>query len=477
MAMKSGHGVQIIQGWEGGRMGTAVYNSAIPTFSPNSVLRTLRIPPKLLMAKVPVLVLVLGWMILASTSAARAEDWSGAEQQLAHKVVAVTGPGAAALIVQNRSSLTRREADAIQNGLRSALQDLGVRFAGADQAAATVTISLSENSASYVWVAEIHQSAGESAVVMVSLPRPEGATTPHDSVPLGLHKTLLWTQDDPILDVAVLEENATPTRIAVLDAEKIALYRWRVGKWEPEQSLAIVHTRPWPRDLRGRVIAAKDHLLDIYLPGMICRVTVAIPLSMSCREGDDPWPLVEPSLSGASSSLSPGGVFAGSGSVSLTLPAMGALYSPTRNFFTGALTPGMGKFKTVSKFYSTAVVPREKYVLWLFAATDGRVHLIDGMSDQTTTLNWGSDLASVKTACGAGWQVLAATYEEETGDSVRAYEFPDRDPLAVSPGINFGSAVVTALWTEASGATASAVIRNRETGSYEAYRLAVACGQ
>ena len=102
---------------------------------------------------------------------------------------------------------------------------------------------------------------------MVSLPRPAGTATSHESVPLSLRKISLWTQDDPILDVAVLEENATPTRIAVLDAEKVSLYRMQGGKWQQEQTLGIVHARPWPRDLRGRLIPAKDHLLDVYLPG------------------------------------------------------------------------------------------------------------------------------------------------------------------------------------------------------------------
>jgi hypothetical protein len=33
------------------------------------------------------------------------------------------------------------------------------------------------------------------------------------------------------------------------------------------------------------------------------------------------------------------------------------------------------------------------------------------------------------------------------------------------------------LWTEAKGDTAIAVAKNHETGSYEAFRLAVACSQ
>src|SRR5258708_37852593 len=102
--------------------------------------------------------------------------------------------------------------------------------------------------------------------------------------------------------------------------------------------------------------------------------------------------------------------------------------------------------------------------------------MIDGMSDQTAKLGWGSDLASVRTSCCAGWQVLAASSGEPNADSVRAYVFPGRDPVAVSAAIDFAGEI-TALWTEAEGDTAIAVVHNRESGGYEAFRLALACNQ
>jgi hypothetical protein len=448
-------------------MRAAVYNLGIPNAIPNSVNRISRTALSLRFA------MQLSFALLVLAIGTQAADWSGPEQQLARKIVAVTGPGAVALTVENRSSLGKRDSEIIQNGLRGTLEGLGIRFVKAEQSAASVAIFLSENPASYVWVAEIRQGAGEGAVVMVSAPRPAGATTSHESVPLSLRKISLWTQDDPILDLAVLEENAAPMRIAVLDAEKVSLHRLQGGKWQQEQTLGIVHARPWPRDLRGRLIPAKDHLLDAFLPGVICRSSAAAPLSLNCRETDDPWPLVPAGLSGGTFP-----VFPSAGSSAVAIPPMGAFFASTRNFFTGALTPGVGKFTTVSKFYSAAFLPREKYLLWLFAATDGRVHMIDSVSDQSLKLGWGSDLTSVKTPCGAGWQVLATSSGEETGDFVRAYEFPDRDPVAVSAAVDFpGNGVVTALWTEAKGDTAIVVARNRETGTYEAFRLAVACNQ
>jgi hypothetical protein len=448
-------------------MRAAVYNLGIPNAIPNSVNRISRTAVSLRFA------MRLSFVLVVLAIGTQATDWSAPEQQLARKIIAVTGPGAVALTIENRSSLGKRDSEIIQNGLRAALEGVGIRFVKAEQSAATVAIFLSENPASYLWVAEIRQGAGEAAVVMVSAPRPAGVTTSHESVPLSLRKISLWAQDDPILDVAVLEENSAPTRIAVLDAEKVSLYRSQGGKWQQEQTLGIIHARPWPRDLRGRLIPAKDHLLDAYLPGVICRISAGAPMALNCRETDDPWPLVAASLSGGTFP-----VFPSAGSSAVAIPPMGAFFAPTRNFFTGALTPGVGKLTTVSKFYSAAFLPREKYLLWLFAATDGRVHMIDGISDQSLKLGWGSDLTSVKTSCGAGWQVLATSSGEETGDSVRAYEFPDRDPVAVSGAVDFpGGGTVTALWPEAKGDTAIAVTKNRETGAYDAFRLAVACSQ
>jgi len=112
----------------------------------------------------------------------------------------------------------------------------------------------------------------------------------------------------------------------------------------------------------------------------------------------------------------------------------------------------------------------------MFATVDGQFHLLDGITDQVSRLNWGSDVASVKSSCGSGWQVLVARPGDNAVDSLRAYELPDRDPVAVSPALDFTGGI-TALWSEAKGTSAVAVSRNAETGNYEAFRLAVACGQ
>jgi hypothetical protein len=440
------------------------YNLAIPNVILNSVSRASRSASSPRLAA-RVVVLILGLAI-----AAHATDWSAPEQELSRKIAALTGKGSVSLTFENRSSIGRRDSEIIQNGLRSAFETMGVHVAQNEQAPAAVTISFSEDLNFYVWVAQVRHGTSEAAVVMVSVPRPAGTIPARDFVPLSLRKTSLWKQANPILDVLVLEENATPTRIAVLDPEKVSLYRLQGGNWQPEQALEIAHARPWPRDLRGRLIPARDHLLDAYLPGVVCHSSAVASLTLNCHEGDDPWPLTAPA---ANNTAFPG-VGSPSGSSSPIVPTY-AFFAPSRNFFTGALTPG-GKFTTVSKFYSAALLQRDKNPLWLFAAVDGQVHFFDGATDRALQQKWGSDLTSVRTACGAGWQILATSAVEDGPDSLRAYEVPDRDPVAVTVAVDFPGAI-TALWTEARSDTAVAVARDQETGNYEAFRLAMACSQ
>jgi hypothetical protein len=381
----------------------------------------------------------------------RASDWRTPEEQLAGKVAAATGPGAVAIEVVNRSSLGHAEVEEIRRGLVSKLATLGVRLVNADQAAASVQITLSENLQNYLWVAEVHQGNNEVSVFMVSVSRSSPAGVEHSATPLTIHKTLLWTDENRILDFAVV--NGSPQHMIVLQPDSVVLLKFQDSRWQLEQSLPVSHSRPWPRDPRGRLILRKDHLFDAFLPGVFCRSSATAPLTMNCYESDDPWPLGT-DQSGSS-----------------------AFFTPTKNFFTGALSPGIDKQTTVKAFYSAAMLPREKYKLWIFATVDGQVHLLDGVTDQTAArLGWGSDIASLRSGCGLGWQVLATGNGEGTVETVRAFEIADREPVAVSQPVEF-SGGITALWSDSDGSSAIAVAQNSETWKYEAYRLSITCSQ
>jgi hypothetical protein len=375
-------------------------------------------------------------------------DWRAPEAQIAEKIGAITGPGVIALEVINRSSINSAEAEQIRRELTSLLAASGIRVWQPDQAAATVKLTLSENLQEYVWVAQVQQATNENTVAIVSMSRPASAGAAPNAPPLTLHITPLVSQSEPILDVAMVE--GSPRRMLVLSKAGVIIHEFRDGRWIPGQSLAIKAPVPLPRDLRGRILLRKDHLFDVYLPGLICRSS---GLNMNCQRSDDPCPLETEEL------------------------RVSGFFSPTRNFFTGALAPGIGKQKSAPAFYSAAALPRQNYTLWVFTGLDGQLHLLDGINDQVATkIHWGSDIAGVRAACRPTAQVIATAQGEDSQDTLQAFEFPDREPLAVSQKLALQGAVA-ALWTAQTGDTAMAVVRNSDTGKYDAIQINLTCSQ
>ena len=391
--------------------------------------------------------------VLLFVVSGNAQNWAGAEGLLAGKIVAATGPKTMALEVLNRSSLSAAATNDIRRNLLTQLAVLSVRFVAAEQAAANVRVSLSEDLQSYVWVAEIRQGANAPSVVMVSLPRSAVLTVEPAPAAMVLRGVSLWSQPELILDVAVIDGN--PARMLVLDANGVTSYRMQANRWVLEQSVPVAHSRPWPRDLRGRLVLRKDkdRLFDAYLPGIYCRSSGGVPPAMTCFESNDPWP------------------------VGTDLFSQNASFTSARNFFSGALSPGVGNQTTASAFYSAAALPREHSTWWLLAAVDEKVHVLDGITDQVAEkLGWGSDIASLRSGCGAGWQVLTTGAGAGRSDAVRAFEIPGREPVAVSTPLEV-SGSVTALWTESGANGVVAVVHNSETGRYEAFRLTLTCGR
>lgn len=413
-------------------MHTAIYNSRnLQMTSPSSPVRWSLC-----------LFLLLSRLSLAS-------DWRQPVSELVPKIVAVTGPGVVALEVNNRSSISSADVEEIRRVIVSSLSAAGVRVWQPDQAAASIKLTLSENLQNYVWVAEIQQASNDSHVILVSSPRTNFAVASQNAPPINIRATSLISQPDPILDVAILD--GSPQRILVLGRTAITLEQLQNGAWTVVQSLPITSPDPLPRDARGRVFLRKDHLFDVYLPGLICQSTNSAPLHMNCAASEDPWPLANAGLS--------------------------AFFSPARNFFTGALVPGIGKQRSAPPFYSAASIPRPNYVLWVFAGLDGQVHLLDGINQQVLPrAHWGSDVATVHTACRPDSQVLADSVETQSADSLQAFEFADREPAAVSPKLALNGNI-TALWAAPAGDTAIAVYRNSGTGNYEALQINLDCAR
>src|SRR6267378_676618 len=178
----------------------------------------------------------VGWLascifaIAFLSSLGSASIFGDAARQLAHKIASATGPGAVALDIANRSSLDDKSVREIRSALEAQLRSEGVRTAKLDESLGSVQVTLSESIREYVWSAEIVIGADERKVVLVSAPRTQSAAGPTSAMPLLVRKSFLYTQEQPILDAALLEMSGG-SRLLVLDASQVGVFRQQNGRW------------------------------------------------------------------------------------------------------------------------------------------------------------------------------------------------------------------------------------------------------
>ena len=113
---------------------------------------------------------------------------------------------------------------------------------------------------------------------------------------------------------------------------------------------------------------------------------------MTCSDSDEPWPLAA------------------------DFAILNAPFTASRNYFSGALSPPVGRLTTAPAFYSTAPVVRDQSTWWLLAAVDGQVHLLDGATEQVVDKSgWAQRdravFAAAVVQASKFWRAEAATAE------------------------------------------------------------------
>ena len=394
----------------------------------------------------PPLLLICVLVLLVPARASN--SWDNPADELAKQIAAIAGPGPAKLTIKNRSSIPADQVPAIRRTLERNLQSYGVTAPGSAEAPTAIRVTLSQNLQHQLWIAEV-QEGTEVKVVMVSTELPATAT-PSSGAGVTIRKTFLLAQETPILDVDFVSAG-DERRMVVLEPERVTTYRQDAGAWVKDQSFSIVHSRPLPRDPRGRIVlgtsAASGHLFDAYVPGVVCGGSESDGrLAVSCAGSDDPWPIA----------------------------SQKALYNVTRNYFTGVLTPGYGT--EPGPFYSAAEYSRSGGTVTLFSQTTGQVVLYDKGVPKTITgtRDWGSDIASIQSTCGEGSLLLVSGAGAAPTDSVRAYEIPGREAIPVSGPMPLDGSMM-AMWPANDGATATVVIRRAQPVQYEAYNVSAVC--
>jgi len=399
-------------------------------------------------------------LLLAARSAYAATPWEQPAAQLAAKVAERLGTGQAQLVLTNRSSIPPSEIGPIRHLIEEDLHTHGVIISGAESAN-TIRVTLSENSRERLWVAEIVEG-NQTQVAMIHFDR-EPASATSTETGLILEKKRLWTskpEEGPIL--AALE---TSDQAFVLELDQIVFLNRNPAGWQEQKRWNLGQVRPQSRDPRGLlVMAPEDDILTIVTPGRRCtgnRAASSTPgkdgdeWNVFCQESDDPWPIAR-NAAGAPGPLN-------------------AFYNASRNFFTGVLAPNPGT--DLPPFYSMIVLPHptEDRPVLLLTGSNGTVQMMDGNSIKPVagTRDWGSDIALIHSNCGLGTQILATASGEAENDSLRAFELPSQEAVAVSAPLDLGG-TVTSLSTGPDGVSAMAIIR-KSNMEYEVDRVTALC--
>ena len=385
-------------------------------------------------------------VVFALTTPAAAQQWDAPARELAEKIIAhAQSSSSLSVTVRNVSSLPSARVAEVQRALESELRRRGVGLVGPERAIDQARVTLSENASGYLWAAEVgHDDSWE--VVMVRVPAP--ASGEHAPAALTLRRAQLWSQPELMLDVVSTADGG----LLVLGRDAVSLYRVQDRKWQLAGAAPLTHSRPWPRDLRGRLVIETGGSFRAYLPGVQCAGSIQPQLSVTCQPSDDPWPVS---------------------------PDVYAFFSGSRNVFTGAVKLARGgEAGDLGPFYSAAMFPQGERGFWIVAFTDGSAKLINAQGQVVTAFNgWGSDVAGIASDCGSGWQVLATRATDRTlPDSLRAYEIVNRDAVEAAPALEFAGPI-TALWSAADGRSATAISHNLKTGDYEAFSVSAVCSR
>jgi hypothetical protein len=311
---------------------------------------------------------------------------------------------------------------------------------------ARVSVTLSENLADYLWVAEVSQGS-EKQALFVSVSRALVSAAAPAVTSIVLQKEFILSSPDAILDFAIIPSSAGATkRLLVLQPERVALFAQTNGAWQMRSQAPIPHANPWPRDLRG-LLALTGDSAQAMLPGVVCNITLASNMAAACDSGNSGWPLAPGFL--RAFTLLP--ITTGEGNLFTFVPL------------------GAQDFDSLAVIAAPATSGGPAPVIG--TTPEGRALLFDGSSTPVASFSgWGSDVAALYSASRDRWPLLVAGPGDWTApDTIQAFEIVDNQAIPASGAVNFDGPV-TALWSKGEDA-AAAISRNLKTGMYEAYLI------
>lgn len=394
---------------------------------------------------------IVAALLLYLPATLAAQGWNQPARAFIEQLMAKSGnPSAITFEFTNNSSLDAAQSNAVRQALMAELRARNVRVVESAQAIADIKVTLSENARGYLWIADIRQGQQQD-LVMYSSGRPGVMPPVQERAGMVLRDRVLYGQSGPILDFALLDDD----ELMVLDPLNISLYGLEQGAWVLRQSRALPSPRFTPRDLRGRLMPRGGSAFEAFLPGMKCAGAASRAITFRCDPTDDPWPLSARAQAGVD-----------------------AFYNGSRNFFNGTLVTGPRETLNVPPFYSAALLGEGDHPTGVFAGVDGKARVFTDDDQPSLTINdWGGGIAGVRSGCGGKWQVVATFAADWTQpDSLQAFEISETGATAVSAPLALAGPVL-AVWPTSDADAAKTVIRNLQTGNYEAHLITIDCGR
>jgi hypothetical protein len=372
-------------------------------------------------------------LLLFLAPPARADALEDAARQLAQRITGALPPYVPAfLAVQNASSLSDAQTSNVRSALQAALEKAGFKFSTDSHSQGQIRVTLSESLAGYLWVAEIRRGDA-TTVLMISIEGGKLGGT-RTAASLVIRHELLWEQEDAILDVAFVAKGNESAEMRVLERGQFSSYSSKGGAWVHTGVTPIPKLSAWPRESRGLLYSVPE-LQGVSLQGEDCR--------FDARRVTGGW-----------------------------------VCQPTRA--QQPLAPGMEAVlngKKGPRWFSAATFQADGKPVVIISGNDAKARLYDaeGAEALATFGGWGSEIASVRSGCGSGWQLLVTGKGDWAApDTIQAFEIHGRQATAVSVAQEF-SGPMTVLHNSEDSKTAIGIVKNLVTNHYEAYRLTVSC--
>ena len=361
-----------------------------------------------------------------------------AARALARRVAAALHGAQVTYDAQNRSSLDAAEFASVSAAFADELQREGIKVVSADSGT-SVSITVTQSPTQYLAVAQIQRKENPETL-LETLGSVKGLTEAATTFSLELRRELLFSQDTPILDVFF---DADSTTAFALGPQEIRSYTRQSDRWALTNAERLPRHQAPARSERG-VFGFGIEMASAEFSNELCQMYFlpdAKPKGWHCEKD----------------------------ATAMRVRGVSAESSDSEK---------RGPWLSTAQFEVDGKIRR------VITGQDGLARLYDDRSEPVATFSgWGSEVASLHSGCGSGWQLLVTSSTDWTKpDAIQAVEVRDRRAVPVSAPMEFSGPIV-ALHTPGTRAVdpttptsqAFAVDHNLQTGRYDAYLLSITC--